>query len=115
MARRQALREFRSEIESGIPWLALTVLLGLSFWSGSGRFGKIGGERILPLDESEQLVCLPFDRDARGAFAGGVFALLFACGAALLRREPESRAVVVDIAAWYWHFMTVLWVYIFVC
>jgi cytochrome c oxidase subunit 3 len=43
---------------------------------------------------------------------GGIVALLAAGGAALLRRPMESRAIVVDVTGWYWHFMAVLWVYI---
>jgi len=72
LARRQALREFRSEIESGS--VASADLRSGEFLVGQS-LAKIGGERILPLDESEQLVCLPFT-GARGALLGGVFALL---------------------------------------
>jgi heme/copper-type cytochrome/quinol oxidase subunit 3 len=43
---------------------------------------------------------------------GGVLALLAAGAASLLRRPADSQAVVVDVTAWYWHFMTLLWVYI---
>jgi cytochrome c oxidase subunit 3 len=43
---------------------------------------------------------------------GGVLALLAAGAASLLRRPADSQAVVVDVTAWYWHFMTFLWVYI---
>jgi heme/copper-type cytochrome/quinol oxidase subunit 3 len=25
----------------------------------------------------------------------------------------EGRRIVVDVAAWYWHFMAVLWIYVF--
>jgi cytochrome c oxidase subunit 3 len=43
---------------------------------------------------------------------GGIFALLAASAVALLRKSAASSAVVVDATAWYWHFMTILWVYI---
>ena len=46
--------------------------------------------------------------------AGGGLALLFADVATLLHRPVESRRIVVDITAWYWHFMTGLWIYILV-
>jgi heme/copper-type cytochrome/quinol oxidase subunit 3 len=29
-----------------------------------------------------------------------------------LRRRLESRHIVVDVTAWYWHFMALLWIYI---
>jgi heme/copper-type cytochrome/quinol oxidase subunit 3 len=37
---------------------------------------------------------------------------LAAAGIMLTRSRAESRAVVVDISSWYWHFMTALWIYI---
>ena len=43
---------------------------------------------------------------------GGIIALLASGAASLLRRSAVSRGVVVDATAWYWHFMTALWVYI---
>jgi cytochrome c oxidase subunit III len=45
--------------------------------------------------------------------AGGMIALLWATIAALLRRPIESRRIALDVTAWYWHFMAVLWIYIF--
>lgn len=114
LARRQALRDVRNEIESGIQWLALTVLLGLSFlvgqWTVWQRLAASGV--YLSTNPSSSFVYLLTGTHAVHLL-GGIFALFFACGAALLRRQPESRAVVVDIAAWYWHFIAVLWVYIF--
>jgi cytochrome c oxidase subunit 3 len=45
--------------------------------------------------------------------AGGMIALLWAAGSSLLHRAIESRRIAIDITAWYWHFMAVLWIYIF--
>jgi cytochrome c oxidase subunit 3 len=42
---------------------------------------------------------------------GGILALL-AAGVSILRGSAESSGVMVDVTAWYWHFMTFLWVYI---
>jgi cytochrome c oxidase subunit 3 len=44
--------------------------------------------------------------------AGGVVALVWAAATSLLHRPVESRRIVIDIAAWYWHFMALLWIYI---
>jgi cytochrome c oxidase subunit 3 len=41
---------------------------------------------------------------------GGIFALLVAAAASILRRPAESRLVILDVTGWYWHFMAVLWV-----
>ena len=43
---------------------------------------------------------------------GGILALLVAGAASLLHRSLESRRIVVDVTAWYWHFMALLWIYI---
>jgi cytochrome c oxidase subunit 3 len=41
-------------------------------------------------------------------------AVLFYAGViSLIRRRVEHRRIVIEIAAWYWHFMGVLWIYIF--
>jgi heme/copper-type cytochrome/quinol oxidase subunit 3 len=45
--------------------------------------------------------------------AGGVIALIWASVASLLHKPIEDRRIVVDVAAWYWHFMAVLWIYVF--
>ena len=114
LARRQALRDVRNEMESGIRWLALTVLLGLSFLVGQWTvWQKLAASGFyLSTNPSSSFVYLLTGTHAVHLL-GGVFALFFSCVAAFLRRPPESRAVVVDIAAWYWHFMAVLWIYIF--
>jgi len=114
LARRQALRGVEFEREHGVSFLAVTVLLGISFligqWTVWQRLGESGF--YLSTNPSSSFVYLLTGTHAVHLF-GGVLALLFACGATVFRRPAESRAVVVDIAAWYWHFMAVLWVYIF--
>ena len=114
LARRQALQDVRNELHKGIPWLALTVLLGLGFLIGQWTvWQKLeAGGLYISTNPSSSFVYLLTGTHAVHLL-GGVLALLFACAAALLRRRLESRAVVVDVAAWYWHFMAVLWVYIF--
>jgi cytochrome c oxidase subunit 3 len=44
---------------------------------------------------------------------GGILALIWAASTSLLRRPVEARWIAVDITAWYWHFMAVLWIYVF--
>jgi len=44
---------------------------------------------------------------------GGIVSLLYAGVTALLKKPIETRRIVIDIAAWYWHFMALLWIYIF--
>ena len=44
---------------------------------------------------------------------GGILALLVAGMASLLHGSLKTRSIVVDVTAWYWHFMAALWIYIF--
>jgi cytochrome c oxidase subunit 3 len=46
---------------------------------------------------------------------GGLLALLYAGATTSLLAKPlEVRRIVVDVTAWYWHVMTVLWLYVLV-
>jgi cytochrome c oxidase subunit 3 len=45
--------------------------------------------------------------------AVGVMVLLYASVLSLLHRSIEQRRIVVELSAWYWHFMGVLWIYVF--
>jgi heme/copper-type cytochrome/quinol oxidase subunit 3 len=31
----------------------------------------------------------------------------------VLHKPIESRRIVIDVTAWYWHFMALLWIYVF--
>jgi len=44
---------------------------------------------------------------------GGIAALFIAGVASVLHGPLKTRSIVVDVTAWYWHFMALLWVYIF--
>ena len=114
LARRQTLRGAQLDRDNGIFWLASTVLLGFSFligqWTVWQRLEASGF--YISTNPSSSFVYLLTGTHAVHLL-GGVLALLFAWGAALLHRSASSRAVFVDVATWYWHFMAVLWVYIF--
>jgi len=118
LARRRTLRDARSpdaalSAESRIPWLALTVLLGLSFLVGQWTVWRelaASGFYISTIPSSSFSYLLTGMHGAH--LLGGILALLAAGTDALLRRPIESRAILVDVAGRYWHFMAVLWVYI---
>jgi cytochrome c oxidase subunit 3 len=99
--------------ERAMPWLALTIFLGISFLTGqwlAWRELAAHGFFVSTSPSSSFIYLLT------GAHAihlmGGVLALFVAGGAALLRRPAPTRSILVDITAWYWHFMALLWVYI---
>ncbi len=97
-----------------MPWLAITIVLGLAFLFGQWTAWKqlaANGFYVATTPSSSFVYLLT------GAHAvhlmGGVLALLVAGMFALLRWPVTTRSIVVDVAAWYWHFMAVLWIYIF--
>jgi cytochrome c oxidase subunit III len=100
--------------ERNFPWLGFTVLLGFGFLAGQWLAWGV-------LHQSGFYV----DTNPSSSFAflltithaihltGGILALLWAASTSLLKKPVEARRIVVDIAAWYWHFMAVLWIYVF--
>ena len=123
LARRQAVRVgvaagtasdpvARTETDR-MPWLALTAILGLSFLAGQWLVWRELAARGFYVATSPSSSFFYLLTGMHGIhLLGGIVALLAAGAATLLRKSAASSAVVVDGAAWYWHFMTVLWVYI---
>ena len=124
LARRQTRHELAvvaSSAEAGtekvkeqIPWLGMTVALGLLFLYGQWMAWRQLAARgfYVSTTPSSSFVYLLTGTHAVHLM-GGVLALLVAGLFALLRRPVATRSIVVDVTAWYWHFMAVLWVYLF--
>jgi cytochrome c oxidase subunit III len=96
------------------PWLGITVLLGIGFLAGQGlawRELHARGFYVYTNPSSSFAFLLTITHALH--LAGGMVALLWAASASLLHKPVESRRIVVDITAWYWHFMAVLWIYVF--
>ena len=100
--------------ERSFPWLGATVVLGLGFLTGQWMAWHELANRgfYLATSPSSSFVYLLTATHAVH-LSGGVLALLYAAVTSLLRKPVEARRIVVDIAAWYWHFMALLWIYIF--
>jgi cytochrome c oxidase subunit 3 len=100
--------------ERTVPWLALTTVLGLLFLLGQWMAWSELEARgfFIATSPSSSFVYLLTGMHALH-LAGGVFALLYAGIISLLKKSVETRRVVIDITSWYWHFMAVLWIYIF--
>lgn len=100
--------------EKNFPWLGITVVLGFAFligqWLAWGELHTRGF--LISTNPSSSFAYLLTIAHAIH-LAGGMIALMWASGASLLHRPVEARRIAVDITAWYWHFMAVLWVYIF--
>jgi cytochrome c oxidase subunit 3 len=124
LARRQLTRQVALEpvasipgvslgSEKEFPWLGITVVLGLGFVAGqwlAWRDLAARGFFVATGPSSSFIYLLTGTHAAHLLF--GVLALLIAGSTVILRRPLESRRIVVDVTAWYWHFMALLWIYI---
>lgn len=100
--------------EKNFPWLGVTLVLGAGFLVGQWLAWKELANRgfYLATSPSSSFVYLLTGTHALH-LCGGVLALLYAGVTSLLHTPIERRRIVVDVTAWYWHFMAVLWIYIF--
>lgn len=100
--------------EREISWLSLTVILGLLFLAGQWAAWRILQDHGFHMFTG---VPSPFFYILTGAhaihLAGGLIVLSYAGVISLLHRSIEHRRIVIEVAAWYWHFMGGLWVYVF--
>lgn len=101
--------------ERMFPWLGVTVVLGLAFLAGQWLAWHELANRgfYVATSPSSSFVYLLTAAHAVHLI-GGLLALLYAVGISMRHKQLESRCIVVDTAAWYWHFMALLWIYIFI-
>jgi cytochrome c oxidase subunit 3 len=101
------------EAKEGISWLALTVVLGLSFLTGQWMAWRELAANGFYVSSSPSSSFVYLLTGMHGVhLLGGVVALLLAGFASVLRRTADSQFILVDVTGWYWHFMALLWVYI---
>jgi cytochrome c oxidase subunit 3 len=100
--------------DKGFPWLGSTVVLGLGFLVGQFLVWRVLQEHhfFVNTGPSSSFAYLLLATHAVH-LAGGVIALVYAASTSLLHKPVEARGIVIDVAAWYWHFMAFLWIYIF--
>jgi cytochrome c oxidase subunit III len=101
--------------ERHFPWLGLTTVLGLMFLAGQlFVWSKLSAEGFHFAGGTSSSFVYILTAMHGLHLAAGVLALLWADVASALHRPFETRRIVVDITAWYWHCMTALWIYILV-
>ena len=96
------------------PWLGITVLLGLLFLGGQLlAWREVARRGFYPAAGPSS----SFFYVLTGAHAlhllGGLLALIYASLAVFRSRALERRRIIIDVTAWYWHFMAFLWLYLF--
>lgn len=99
--------------ERHFPWLAITIALGLVFLGAQMFLWTQLASRGFHLYSGPSSSFVYFLTGMHALhLAGGTLALVFANVASCIHRPVESRRIMVDITAWYWHFMAGLWIYI---
>jgi cytochrome c oxidase subunit III len=100
--------------EKSFPWLGVTVLLGFGFLAGQWlAWSELHNRGFYVNTNPSSSFAFLLTITHAVHLTGGIIALLWAASSSLLRRPVEARRIVVDVTAWYWHFMAVLWIYIF--
>jgi cytochrome c oxidase subunit 3 len=97
-----------------LPWLWTTIVLGVSFLAGQIYAWRLLEEynRSFATNTSSSFFFILTGVHAVHLL-GGLIALLYAGVSSWLHKPPETRRIILDVTAWYWHFMGLLWLYIF--
>ncbi len=97
-----------------MPWIAATIVLGSLFVAGQlAAWHQLAVERV-HLNTSPSSHSFYLITGIHGLhLVVGVAALIAAFAGLFLSRQMENRQIFVDLAAWYWHSMGLLWVGLF--
>lgn len=125
VARRQLFHEIdvmeewlglgRPAVKRAAPWLVATLILGLAFlagqWLACRQLIHQGFSFVSTNPSSHFFYLITGIHGLHLAF--GVCAVLFALVAMFTFHKVELRQVAVDSVAWYWHTITVFWIFLF--
>ena len=96
------------------PWLPITLVLGLGFLAGQWMaWSQLARQGVFISSNPSSSFFYLLTGTHAVHLAGGVLALAYAAATAAVPQAWERRRMVVDVTSWYWHFMAVLWIYIF--
>jgi cytochrome c oxidase subunit 3 len=97
-----------------MPWVAATIVLGTMFVVGQLVAWKQLAEERMRMTTSPSLQSFYLITGVHGFhLILGVLALVGALVGLFISRQMENRQIYVDLAAWYWHSMGVLWLGLF--
>jgi len=101
--------------EKAFPWLTVTLVLGSGFLAGQWMaWRELAARGFYVATNASSSFFYLLTATHAVHLSGGILVLLYAAGTSLLHKPVEKRRIVVDVTAWYWHFMFLLWIYIFV-
>lgn len=125
VARRQLFHEIdvmeewlglgRPAVKRAAPWLFATILLGSLFLTGQWiAWQQLSAEGLyFATNPNSHFFYLVTGAHAVHLFLG-LFALVFAMVAIFRFRKVEMRQIALDCTTWFWHAMTLFWIFIFV-
>jgi len=100
--------------ERNLPWLPATIVLGCAFVAGQALAWHQMAARGIYLATTPNATFVYLATILHAIHVGaGLVALLCTAVLAIVKASWDSRRIVVDVTAWYWHFMAGLWVYLF--
>ena len=120
LARRVAVAQVKSipgvslGREQNFPWLGVTVALGVMFLAGQSMAWRqlaLHGFTVSSNAGSSFVYLLTAAHAIH--LMGGLAVLFYATAISSLRKPIESRMIMLDVTAWYWHVMLILWMYVF--
>ncbi len=97
-----------------LPWLSATIALGLVFLAGQWMaWRKLAAQHVFfKTNQSSHFFYLITGVHAVHLFVG-IAALAAAFIGLYVSRQLEARQILVDGVAWYWHAMSLLWLFLF--
>ena len=99
--------------QNALRWVQATTLLGLGFLFGQWRAWQwLRAKDIFSTSGPASSFAFFMTGAHAVHLVGGIGVLLYACFAPGPRRSLERRRIAVDVTTFYWHFMSVLWLYV---
>ena len=96
-----------------LPWLEVSGVLGLVFLAGQyWAWHQLDARGVFVSTTSGSSFVYLVTGMHAFHLVGGLAAILYAVIYALRQKPVEAQRIVVDVTAWFWHFLTVLWVYV---
>ncbi|HEX4019592.1 MAG TPA: cytochrome c oxidase subunit 3 [Acidobacteriaceae bacterium] len=104
----------RPAVKRAAPWLIATAVLGSLFLAGQLlAWSQLKAEGVYYASSPSSHFFYMITATHGLHLLLGVFALTAALLALFLAKRMEIRQIAVDCAAWYWHTMGILWIFLF--
>ncbi len=96
------------------PWLPASVLLAFAFLAGQSFAWTSVFRSAAEYRNANPSFFYMLTGTHAVHITAGMIALIYALGLAWRRRgNDDQRRIVIDVTAWYWHVMCILWIYLF--